>query len=389
MRRPLGLTAGVAVALLASACGTSTASQGGASSTGPIRIAVMGIFSGSNATPGSDNGLKLAVDEINAAGGISGRQIQYKEFNTDITPQGAATATSLALQYQPDIMIGYSVSAGLKASISQINSAGIPVIHTTLDQITSPDSLGSQLTFRLQLTTSQFASAADDYLFSTAGVKSMMVINTQDAAPTDGGSQILSEAAKGSITTAHRAVSPTVTDLTEPILAAKSMGAQAIWEWGYATTDALAIKTAAANGYHGDIMTFSAGTAARVGLIPSSLLTSSIYSVSATCSPNVLMTPQAQKYDAAYQAKFGTPVNDSVESNWYDAVYLYKQAVVQAGSTDPKKVASALSSIDYQGICGEEKADSHHNLLHAMPIIHFPGAVPTLAKFVTNVQSSY
>jgi branched-chain amino acid transport system substrate-binding protein len=349
----------------------------------------MGIFSGSYASPGSDNGFKLAVDQVNASGGINGLQVQYKEFNTDITPQGAATATSLALQYQPDVIIGYSVSAGLKASISQINSAGIPVIQTTLDQLTSPSSLGSQLTFRLELTSAQFAAAADQFLFKTVGVKSMMVVNTQDAAPTDGGNDIVAAAAQAGVKTQRQQVSPTVTDLTEPILAAKSMGAQAIWDWGYPTTDALAIKTAAANGYHGDIMTFSAGTAARDGLIPGSLLTSNIYAVSPTCAPNVLTTPQALKYDAAYQAKFGTAVNDSVTSNWYDAVYLYKQAVEKAGSTEPKAVATALSHVNYQGICGDEQADSNHNLLHGMPIIHFPGGKPALATFVTNVKSPY
>src|ERR1700737_4243344 len=119
MNKPIGLAAMAAVvALSLAACGSSSksSSQGGTSPgnssttakpTGtPIRIAYMGIFHGQFATPGADNGFKLAVNEVNASGGIMGRQVEYKEFDTDITPQGASTATSLAVEYKPVVVIG-------------------------------------------------------------------------------------------------------------------------------------------------------------------------------------------------------------------------------------------------------------------------------------------
>jgi branched-chain amino acid transport system substrate-binding protein len=349
----------------------------------------MGIFHGQFATPGADNGFKLAVNEVNAAGGIMGRQIEYKEFDTDITPQGASTATSLAVEYKPDVVIGYGVSGGLKASAGQLKAAGLVLIHNTLDAITSPTSLGTQLSFRLQPTVAQFAGAADKFLFEQRGVKSLMVINTQDAAPTDGSNQIIAGAKAAGVKTDHRAVPPTVTDLTEPALATKSMNADAIWEWGYPTTDGLMIKTAAANGFTGDIMTFSAGAAAKAGLIPQSQLTDHIYSVSTNCAPQVLQTPVAQKYATSYKAAYGSPVTTAIANENYDAVYIYKQAVEKAKGTTPTAVGKALESVDYQGVCGEEKADANHNLEHSVTIINFPGGVETLAKMETNIESPY
>jgi branched-chain amino acid transport system substrate-binding protein len=338
----------------------------------------MGIFHGQFSTPGADNGFKLAINEVNASGGILGRQLEYKEFDTDITPQGASTATSLALDYKPDVVIGYGVSGGLKASASQLKTAGVVLIHNTLDALTSPTSLGTQLSFRLQPTVAQFAGAADRFLFGERNVKSMMVVNTQDAAPTDGAKQILAGAAAAGVKTDHRAVPPTVTDLTEPALAAKSMNADAIWNWGYPTTDGLMIKTAAANGFKGSIMTFSAGAAAKAGLIPPSELTDKIFSVSTNCAPQVLQTPVATKY-----------VTTAIANENYDAVYIYKQAVETAKSTVATAVGTALSSVDYQGVCGEEKADANHNLEHSITLINFPGSTETLAKLETNVDSPY
>jgi branched-chain amino acid transport system substrate-binding protein len=404
MRKRYGLVAAaVGAAVVLGACGSSTKSASSnttappgsaatttsGSSAKPVKIAYMTILTGPYATPGSDNGFKLAVDQINASGGIMGRMIEYKEFNTDITPQGATTATQLALEYKPDLVVGYGVSSGLAASASALNSAGVVVIHNTLDSITSPKALGSNLYFRLQLTDPQFATGADNFLFQTQNVKKMTVINTSDAAPTDGAALILADAKTNNVQTQHFSVSPAVTDLTPQILAAKSFPADAIWEWGYPTTDGLLIKQAAANGYSGDMMTFSAEAAAKSGLIPTSLLTSKIFSVTASCAPEVLGTPQAQAYVTAYTAKYGSAPTSAIANENYDAVNIYKAAVTAAGSLDAHAVAAAMKNVDNQGNCGEEKADANNNLQHSLTVLTFPGAKESLAKLVTNIPSPY
>ncbi len=398
--RTIGIAAGVVAAtLLIAGCSSSKSSgSGSGSSTAsgssaaaspsgtPIKIAYLSILSGANAVKGSDNAFKMAVDEINASGGILGRPVEYKEFDTDITPQGSVNAANLAIDYKPSVMIGFSISAGLKAAISAINTAGIPVLQGTLASLTSPDSLGSKLTFRFSPTTAQYATAADKYLFTTQNVKSMLEINTQDSAPTEGGTYIVSDAKAAGVSITTRAVSPTVTDLTEPVLAAK--GKDAIWEWGYPTTDALLIKTAAANGYTGQIMTFSAGAAARTGLIPVSLLSDKVHAVVA-CAPYASTDAAAVKFDAAYKAKFGADPDDTTQPLNYDALYLFKQAATAAKSDDPAAIAAQLSTVDYTGVCGEEKADANHNMLHSVPILSFPGGKPTQTVLQTNLTSPF
>jgi branched-chain amino acid transport system substrate-binding protein len=386
----LAAAATAGVAMLAAACSSSSGGGGTASSgsSEPIRIAFMSILSGPNYVKGAENGFTMAIDEINAAGGVNGRKLEWKGFDVDITVQGAVNATNLALQYKPDLFVGYGITAGLKASVPALNNLGVPVIHTTLASLGSPDQLGSQLTFRLSANTSQYAEASTKYLFDTKGVKSMLMANTETAAPVEGAKFVLEDATQAGVKTEHRSIAPTATDVTEPIIAAKSMNADAIWSWGFATTDALFIKGAAQNAYNGQIMTFSAGTAARAGLIPANLLTDKISQVAA-CAPLQSSTDQAKKYVAAYQTKFGTAVTDSVQSSLYDAVYIFKAAVEKAGSTDPAKVAAALAQTDYQGVCGPEKADQHHNLMHTVYILNFAGGTPQLAKQYDDLASPF
>jgi branched-chain amino acid transport system substrate-binding protein len=386
MRRGVALSAVLALGLLLSSL-VSEAPAGAAKP--PLHIAVMGIYAGAFAAPpGSDNPLKLAVAQVNKAGGILGRKVEFKEFDTNITPQGAVTGTQLAMQYNPDVVIGYGVSAGLQASSTLLNQKGVLLIHGTLDpKLTSPTALHSDLTFRMGPTVGQFAGAADRFLFQSLKVKKLMVINTQDSAPTDGGNTILDQAKTAGIQTDHRSISPVASDVTEPILAANSLGADAIWAWGYPTTDALTIKTAAANGFKGAMMTFSAYSAVASNLIPSSLLTDKIYSIPATCAPEVQNTPAAKTYVSAYTKKFGSAPSVTQGNTQYDEVMIWKAAVEKAKTFDAHKVAAALQKITYEGVCGTEKSDKNHNLVHTVTIVNFPNGKTTLAKQETNVPS--
>src|SRR5215471_10090285 len=65
--------------------------------TGPIKIAGLMELSGTGTTSGTNfnDGVKLAVKEINAAGGILGRKVEYSANDTQSQPQ---TAKALAVR---------------------------------------------------------------------------------------------------------------------------------------------------------------------------------------------------------------------------------------------------------------------------------------------------
>src|SRR5690606_31592179 len=80
-RRALSLAAAVGAIVLAAGCSSGLTADGGGeagSGDGPIKLGMLAPFSGSESAFGDymKNGAQLAVDEINADGGIDGRQVE-------------------------------------------------------------------------------------------------------------------------------------------------------------------------------------------------------------------------------------------------------------------------------------------------------------------------
>src|SRR5438132_11240051 len=72
---------------------------------GPVQIVGLMELSGTGATAGTnfDNGVKLAVKEINAAGGILGRKIEYTSMDTQSAPQSANAIALNAVEQGEDL----------------------------------------------------------------------------------------------------------------------------------------------------------------------------------------------------------------------------------------------------------------------------------------------
>ncbi len=82
------------IACAGALCATQVLSQ-------PATVVIFGIMelSGTGATPGTnfDSGVKLAVKEINAAGGLLGRRIEYVAQGTQTNPGTAKAVAQRAI----------------------------------------------------------------------------------------------------------------------------------------------------------------------------------------------------------------------------------------------------------------------------------------------------
>ena len=79
----------------------------------PVPIVGLMELSGTGATAGTnfDNGVKLAVKEINAAGGILGRKIEYTSMDTQTAPQTAKALAQKAVDMGAYVVMGPVFSA--------------------------------------------------------------------------------------------------------------------------------------------------------------------------------------------------------------------------------------------------------------------------------------
>ena len=106
----------------------ASAAFGAAAQTGPVKIVGIMELSGSGATPGTNfnNGVKLAVKEINAAGGILGRQIDYQPVDDQTNPGVAKALAQKAVDLGAYAVMGPVFSGSIIVSMTETKRAEIP-----------------------------------------------------------------------------------------------------------------------------------------------------------------------------------------------------------------------------------------------------------------------
>ncbi len=322
-----------------------------------IKIAVTGPFTGGSAPMGASmrDGAKLAIAEINAAGGV---QVGAQKLKIDAierddeakNERGALIAQELAAMADLSGVIG-SVNTGVvMAGDKHLQEKGITKIITPA---AGSASLTQWANGPKEL--SIFRFAAHD------GIQAAMVVEeavnrkyTKVALLHDstnygvsGRDDLLREIKKQGnklqvVTTDKFNIGDK--DMTAQILRAKSSGAQAILIWGIGPELA-----AVANGM--------AKVGLKVPLIGGWTLSMSNYIDNAgkngngTLMPQTFIeepiTPKAKAFIEAYHKAYGvTRIPSPVSAaQGYDAVYLFAAAVKQAGSTDTHKIKLALEDL--------------------------------------------
>src|SRR5712692_10533891 len=104
---------------------------GGDNDTGPIRVGYYGDLSGrtSNFGQSTKNGVMMAADELNKAGGINGRQIQILSEDDEGRPEKAATVvTKLIDQDRVIALLGEVASGNTLAAAPKAQAAKVPMI---------------------------------------------------------------------------------------------------------------------------------------------------------------------------------------------------------------------------------------------------------------------
>ena len=97
----------------------------------PVKIVGIVELSGGGATAGTnfDNGAKLAFKEINAAGGILGRKIDYVSMDTQTNPGVAKGLAAKAVDDGAYVVLGPIFSGSFIVSMAETRKGGDPQLH--------------------------------------------------------------------------------------------------------------------------------------------------------------------------------------------------------------------------------------------------------------------
>lgn len=355
--------AGLAVGITAPYVISSARAQ-----TATIKIGMCAPVTGPAAESGgyAIKGAKLALEAVNKAGGILGKQAELIIEDDQTTNPGIVLAFSkLAAQSDIVAFLGSIRSTQVHAMAPDVLKLGKPVMIGGTDP--NLTHMGNQWIFRFRPNDNYSGRVIADYGVNTLGKKKWAVLHSTDAFGTAGG----------------KALSDALTKL----------GAPPVLDQGYAnqsqdfTPVVLAIKQSGAD-ILGSYFTFEndLGIFARqlrqLGVNIPWVGSPSIVNVTALklAGPALYGTYGVADYaedSSKASAAFGKAYRDVVkvapdnQSSWpYDAVTVLAAAINKAGSTDPAKIREAILSIKkFPGAEGEYNFDQNGDGLHGYNIV--------------------
>ena len=329
------------------------ASMTAALAADPIKIGVSGPFTGGSSSMGVSmrDGVRLAVDEINKAGGVLGRQLAVVERDDEAkNERGVQIAQELINKEKVAAAVGYINTGVALASQRFYQEAKIPVMNNV--------ATGS-------LITHQFDDQAENYIFRNAAHDSIQAPMIVEEAIVRRGYKkvaILADSTnygqlgradlekalelKGVKPVAVEKFNSKDVDMTPQLLKAKEAGAEAILTYGIGPELAqiangmtkLGWKVPMVGSWTLSMANFidNAGPGGEGARMPQTFIQ----------EPT---TPKRQSFIINYLKTFN-PKNARIDSpvsaaQGYDSIYLLAAAFKQAGGTDGPKVKAALEDL--------------------------------------------
>ena len=365
----------VLMVLAMTACGGEKTPTPNQDETETIRIGGIGPLSGGYANYGFSvkNGAQLAVDEINAAGGINGKQVELSFQDSQADPESAVNAYGKLMDWGMQVSLGGVLSGETASIVAAAREDNIMLITPSGSADKCID--GNSRAFRVCFYDSFQGAAAAQYIKNNNMVDTVGILYQSDIDYSVGlYNAFVEECGKSGITIAETQTftDATKTDFSTQINALVNSGVKLVFIPFYAE-EASTFLTQARGKFADDVYFFGAdgldGILGKVEKDP-------------TIDNNVLMlTPFAaddpaenvQAFVKAYQTAYNaTP--DQFAADAYDAVYVIKAAVEKAGTTDGDAMAAAMTSLEVTGVTGTMtwNADGNTNK-NASAILYYDG----------------
>lgn len=364
----------IAAALLAlTACGKQEPAQPAAEASAPaaessapdqIKIGFAGPLTGNIAHIGKDleNGARMAVDQINAEGGIdiNGKKIKIELLAED--DQGdPKTATTVAQRFVDQKVVGVvgHLQSGTTIPASKIYSdAGIPQITPSSTAI-AYTAQGYKTTFRLIANDAQQGKVLGEYAVNTLKVKKVAIIDDRTAYG-QGLADEFEKAAKaaGAEIIKREYTNDKETDFNAILTSIKGAKPELIFYGGLDAQGAPLKKQAAKLGIKAILMGADAWQTPEFIKLAGTDAEGTYASIPGQPKEKL---PGGTEFMAKFKEKFGGEVQ-LYAPNSYDAVLVMVEAMKKAGSTEPAKYLPELAQIQFSnGVTGpiafDEKGD--------------------------------
>ena len=369
MRTELTLTL-MAAALVLAACGKTeeaaapTAAPAAASAAADalvVKIGHVGATSGAVAHLGKDNenGARLAIDELNAAGiKIGDKTARFELVAEDdaADPKQATAAAQKLADTNVNGVVGH-LTSGATLPASQIyNDAGIPQItpSSTNPKFTRQGFPGA---FRLVADDTQQGGALGRYAVQTLKAQSVAVIDDRTAY----GQGLADEFEKAAVAAgakllAHEYTNDKATDFNAILTTLKAKKPDVIFFGGMDAVGGPMLRQMKALGFDSKLVGGDGlCTSEMIKLSAEALGDDKVFCVEAGGVDGDEVAAN-EKFRNDFKAKYGVEVQ-AYAGYAYDGVKLLATAMQAAGSAEPQKYLPALKAIKYQGASGNVEFD--------------------------------
>lgn len=325
-----------------------------------FKIGGIGPTTGDNAIYGTavKNGIQLAVDEINEAGGINGKQIEYKFEDDQSDSEKSVNAYNTLKDWGMQMLIGTTTSTPCTAVVEETNSDNMFQITPSA---TAVDSIQYKNAFRMCFSDPNQGEASADYIADNGIAKNIAVIYNSSDTYSSGIYQKFSEEAKArklNVVAAEAFTADSKTDFSVQIQKAKSAGAELVFLPIYYQEASLILAQAQKMGYTPKYF----GCDGMDGLLALDGFDTSLAEGVMFLTPFTAdaQDDATQKFVAAYKEKFGdTPIQFAADA--YDCVYVIKEAAEKENVTPDMNVSEisdamqkAMTEIQIDGLTGKQ-----------------------------------
>jgi branched-chain amino acid transport system substrate-binding protein len=331
-------------AATAAACGDDAADG----DDGPIRVGQIVSLTGNYSPLGSENAksVKLAVEQVNAAGGVLGRQLELVVKDDKSQPDQSVLAFN-ELKGQVTAVIGSPFSNSALATIPLVDREKLPYVSLTpADEQINPV---HPYVFLVPATSATYAERILEYYQAVGLSKIAVAYDTKSSYAVAGFKGMRDKAAQYGVTlVATEEFQTTATQFSAVFAHTRSAGAQGLTVWATGAPAVALTKQYAASGLQVPLM-LTGAQASKLFLDPAGAAAEGVTLASSIGVVGDYLPAGPQKdavgeLSTAFEEQHGYPPPQFAQDG-YSGVKLLVAAIEKAGGTEPEKIRDALEGL--------------------------------------------
>jgi branched-chain amino acid transport system substrate-binding protein len=350
-----------------------------------IKVGVFLSLSDKNADFGKTtlNGIQLAVDQVNASGGVNGKKITLVTKDTRSSPEQAQTvAKELATQDKVAVAIG-SVESGQSIKAAPVfQEAGIPMVSPSS---TNPDvTKQGDCIFRVCYLDDFQGAACAAFAFKDLGFRKAAIIFAQDDDYSKGLADFFRTSFKGmgGSIVEEAAFQGNASEFKDQVTKIAAANPDVIFAPVYYSSIGLIARDFRKQGVQAPLLGGDGWESPQLIQLAGETLEGCYFGYHYDPEDS---DPKVQGYLKDYKEKFGTEPN-SLSALGYDAVYTVVKAIELGGGASPAQIKDGLTKVkDFHGVTGTYSIDANRNAQKAITMLKIGG---TDLKKVKVIQPS-